>query len=176
MFEGSPKKRRLPLAGSEEREAILAGLHPIFRQVDAGFHTYLEILTDNPEWKDGRIEQEMVRRGVETGFAAECVTFGPMAWGRAVAEQLGVTCSPLFRLHSLIDDSRREMPLANELAYAWARQMIGFYRTPERNEVFKLVSTRSAELGAISKALHAGTSIEDLRQSRLQPSIVYLRR
>jgi len=170
------KMPRLPLATTEEREVILAKQHPLFREVDAGFHVYLEIIVANPQWDDGRIGQELIRRGVAAWLAEECVTFGPMAWGRKVAEQLGVVCSPLFRLHSMIDGTEQDMPLANEFAYSWARAMIGLYRTPERNEVFKLVSTRSAEVNAVSNALHGGASEADLRGSNLQPSIVHLRR
>src|SRR5213075_1938120 len=103
-------------------------------------------------------EQEMVSRGIEVAVAEECVTFGPMAWGREVVEQLGVSCSPLFRLHSMIDDTECDLTLANELVYAWARAMIGLYRTPDRNEVFKLVSGRSAELDAVNNALNGGAS------------------
>jgi len=170
------KKPRLPLATVAERDAVLSKQHPVFREVDAGFHAYLEVITANAQWDDGQIEQELVRRGVEPGLAEECVAFGPMAWARELAEQLGLTCSRLFRLHSMVDGTERDMPLANELVYAWARAMIGLYRTPERNEVFKLVSTRSAEVNAISNALHGGASEADLRGSSLQPSLVHLRR
>lgn len=170
------KKPRLPLAAVEEREAILSKQHPLFREVDAGFHAYLEVIVANPQWDDSQIEQELVRRGIASRLAEECVTFGPMAWGREVAEQLGVACSPLFRLHNMIDGTERDMPLANELAYAWARAMIGLYRTPERNEVFKLVSTRSAEVNAVSNALYAGASEANLQGSSLQPSLVHFRR
>jgi hypothetical protein len=174
MFGWFKKKPCLLLASAQEREAILAKQHPLFRQVDAAFHAYLEIVTANPRLDDGRIEQELLHRGIEVGLAEEVVTFAPMAWGREVAEQLGVECSPLYRLHSMIDGNEQELPLANELAYAWARAMIGLYRTPERNEVFKMVSLRSAELAAINNALQAGES--DVRGGKLQPSLVYFQR
>jgi len=170
------KKPRSPLASVNEREAILAKQHPIFREVDAAFHVYLEVVTANPQWRDDQVEQEMVRRGIAAGLAEECVTFGPMAWGRAIVEQLGVSCSPLFRLHSMIDGAERDLPLANEFVYAWARAMAGLYRTPERNVVFKLVANRSAELNAVNTALNSGVSEADLRCSSLQPSHVHFRR
>ena len=170
------KKPRLALASTEEREAILAKQHPVFREVDAAFHAYLEVVAANPQWDDGQSEQSMVSRGIAAALAEECVTFGPMAWGREVLEQLGVSCSPLFRLHSMIDDTERDMPLANELVYAWARAMSGLYRMPDRNEVFKLVASRSAELDAVNNALNGGASPESLRECKLQPSLVHLRR
>jgi hypothetical protein len=170
------KKSRPALASAEEREAILANQHPVFREVDAAFHAYLEVVTGNPRWDDGRIEQELVRRGVAAGLAEDCVVFGPIAWGREVVEGLGVACSSLCRVHSLIDGSEWEQPLANELAYAWARAVIVLYRTPERNEVFKLVSLRSAEMNCVNNALHAGVSEADLQESKLKPSLVHLRR
>jgi hypothetical protein len=170
------KKPRFPLAPVEEREGMLAKQHPVFREVDAAFHAYLEVVTANPRWGDGQVERELIRRGVAAGLAEECVTFGPMAWGRAVVEQLRVSCSPLFRLHSTIDGAECDLPLANEFAYAWVRAMIDQYRTPERNEVFKLVAGRSAELDAVNNALNGGASEADLRGSSLQPSLVHFRR
>ncbi len=175
MLDGS-EKLPTPLASAEEREAILAEQHIVFREVDAGFHVYLEVVTANPTWDDGRIEQELVRRGVAASLAEECVSFGPIAWGREVVGQLGVECSPRYRLHSLIDGGERELPLAHEFAYAWARATIGLYRTPERNEVFKLVAVRSAEVDCVSNALNAGASEADLHESKLQPLLVHLRR
>ncbi len=176
MFGWFKKKPRLALASTEEREAILAKQHSVFREVDAAFHAYLEVVTANPQWDDGQIEQEMVIRGIAAALAEECVTFGPMAWGREVVEQLSVSCSPLFRLHSMIDGTERDLPLANELAYAWARAMIGLYRIPDRNEVFKLVAGRSAELDAVNNALNGGASAASLRECKMQPSIVHFRR
>jgi hypothetical protein len=53
-----------------------------------------------------------------------------------------------------------------------AARLAGF---PERNEVFKLVSTRSAEFNAINNALSGSASAADLRGSSLQPSLVHFR-
>jgi len=176
MFGWFQKKPRLPLAPTEEREAILARQHRIFREVDAGFHAYLEVVTADPRRDDGRIEQDLIRRGVAAGLAEDCVVFAPLAWGREVVEGLGVTCSPLCRVRSLIDGGEWEQPLAGEPAYAWARAMVGLYRTPGRNEVFKLVSFRSAEVDCVNNMLHAGASEADLREARLEPTLVHLRR
>ena len=176
MFGWFKKKPRSLLASIEERETILAKQHPVFREVDQAFHTYLEVATANPQWDDGQIEQELVRRGMTSALAEECVSFGPMAWGRDVVEQLGVVCSPLFRLHSMIDGTEGDLPLANELVYAWARAMIGLYRTPERKEVFKLVAGRSAELDVVNNALQSGMSQDALHGSKMQPSLVHFRR
>jgi len=62
VFSWLRKNPRAPLAAPEEREAVLAGLHPVFREVDAAFHTYLEVVTANPRWGDVHVEQELVRR------------------------------------------------------------------------------------------------------------------
>jgi hypothetical protein len=176
MFGWFRKNPRSPLAPAEEREAILATQHRLFREVDAAFHAYLEVVTAHPRWEDGRIEQELVRRGVSVGLAEDCVVFGPIAWGREVLEGLGVAWSPVCRVRSLIDGSEWEQPFTFEFAYAWARAMIGLYRTPERNEVFKQVSLRSAEVDCVNNALHAGVSAADLREFKLEPSLVHLRR
>ena len=53
---------------------------------------------------------------------------------------------------------------------------MGEYRAPERNHVFKLIASRSAELNAVNDALNAGVSQERLRESKLAPSVVHLRR
>lgn len=170
------KKLLSPLASVEERDAFLRQHHPVFREVDAAFHIFLEIVVGNPQLKDGQVDHEMVRRGVEVGLAEDCVTFGPMAWGRDVIEQLGVSCSPTFLLHSLTDGSEQYLPLANEFVFAWARALIGMYRTPERNEVFKLVAVRSAELGAVNKALNNGATEASLRGAQSHPTLVHLHR
>jgi hypothetical protein len=170
------KRPTLPLASAEEREALLRDLHPLFRVVDAGFHTYMEVVAANPTWDDNRIEQELRTRGVEAELAQEVVSFAPLAFGREVVQQLSVKCSDLYRLHNLTDGSERELPLANETAYAWARAMIGLYRTAERNEAFMLVAGRSAELDAVNNALHGGVTEEGLRECTLGPSLVHFRR
>jgi hypothetical protein len=166
----------LPLASIEEREAILSRGHAVFRVVDAGFHAYMEIVTANPRWDDNQIEQELRTRGVEAALAEELVSFAPLAFGREVVEQLGVKCNELYRLHNLNDGTEQEMPLAYEMAYAYARAMVGLYRTAERNESFKLVALRSAELDAVNNSLHGGVTQEALKESKMGPSIVYLRR
>ncbi|MCI0358008.1 MAG: hypothetical protein L0211_05970 [Planctomycetaceae bacterium] len=176
MFGWFSSKSRLPLAPIAEREVILAKLHPVFRDVDAAFHAYLEVVVANASWSDQRIEQTLVQRGINAVLAEGVVLLGPIAWGREVVEQLGVQCSANCRLSSLSDGEVREVQLATQLEYAWARAMIGLYRTPERNEVFKLVACRSAELDAVNNALQAGTSPENLRGGTMQPLLVNVRR
>jgi hypothetical protein len=165
-----------PLASVEERDAVLRDLHPLFRTVDAGFHIYMEIASANPGWDDDRVERVLRARGVESVLAQELVSFAPLAFGREIVQELGVHCSDLYRLHNLADGSETELPLAGEMAYAWARAMIGLYRTAERNEVFKRVAVRSAELNAVNNALYGDFTKEDLRESTLSPTLIYLRR
>lgn len=171
------KKQSVPsLPSVAEREAILQGLHPLFRVVDIGFHAYVEVVTANPDWDDGRIEQDLCQRGIEPGLAQELVSFAPMAFGREFVQQLGVKCSDLYHMFNLADGSERELPLANEIAFAWAKAMIGLYRTTERNEIFGLIAGRSAELNAVNNALHGGVTEEGLRECTLGPSLVHFRR
>jgi hypothetical protein len=176
MFGWFKTKPRLTLATTEEREALLIKLHPFFREVDAAFHTYLNLVITHPRLNEGQLEEALIRQGISPGLAEDCVVFVPLAWGREVVEGLGVQYSPLVRVHSLIDGSEWEQPLTYEMVYAWARAMIGLYRTKERNEVFQLVSVRSAEVDCINNALFAGTSQEDLRECKLDPALVPLRR
>jgi hypothetical protein len=172
----TPAPPPAPLASVDEREAVLRDLHPLFRGVDAAFHIYIEIASANPEWDDDRIERVLRVRGVDSVLAQELVSFAPLAFGREIVQELGVHCSDLYRLHNLADGSETELPLAGEMAYAWARAMVGLYRTAERNEVFKRVAVRSAELNAVNNGLHGGVAKEELRDSRFAPSLVYLRR
>jgi hypothetical protein len=144
--------------------------------VDAAFHAYLEIITANPKWDDGQIEYELIRQGIAAHIAEECISFAPMAWGRNIVEQLGVTCSPTYRLHSLVDDAEQDLPLANEPVFVWARHMIGVYHTPDRNEVFQIVAKRSAEVDCINNLLTAGTDKDDLQRCTLRPALVHFRR
>jgi hypothetical protein len=164
------------LASVDEREAVLGDLHPLFRVVDTGFHVYMEIAAANPGWDDDRVERVLRGRGVDSVLAQELVSFAPLAFGREIVQELGVRCSDLYRLHNLADGLETELPLVGEMAYAWARAMVGLYRTAERNEVFKRVAGRSAELNAVNNALHGGVTAEELRESTLGPTLVYLRR
>jgi hypothetical protein len=172
----APAPPPAPLASVDERDAVLRDLHPLFRVVDTGFHIYMAVAAANPEWDDDRVERVLRVRGVDSVLAQELVSFAPLAFGREIVQELGVQCSDLYRLHNLTDGSETELPLAGEMAYAWARAMVGLYRTAERNEVFKRVAVRSAELNAVNNALHGGVTKEGLQESRLSPSLVYLRR
>ena len=176
MFDWVRNASRYTLVPAEEREALLETLHPIFRKVDAAFHAYLEEVIADPARGNEVIEQALIRRGVSEGLAGECVVFGPLAWGRVIVERLEIQASPLFLLSSLIDSSETELPLAHELVYAWARALIGLYHTPERNEVMKVVGTRSAEVDAINNALNGGVPMEQLRGSHISPVKIPLRR
>ena len=176
MSERSASTPMPLLASAEEREPLLATAHVLFREVDAAVHAYLEVLTANPDWEDDRVEAELVRRGVNAGLAEDCVVFVPMAWGRDVAESLGLECSPVFRLHSTTDGGGVERPLTCEFAYAWGRAMLGVYSTAERGSVLSLVAMRSSEVNAVNNALNGGASAADLRGSKMSPTLVYLRR
>ena len=116
------------------------------------------------------------RRGVEPQLAQELVSFVPMAFGREVVEQLGVKCSDNYLMHNMLDDSEKEMPLAMEMAFAWAKGLIGEYRNSACNEIFKLIAGRSAELDAVNNALNGGVTVEGLKECKLGPSVVHLRR
>jgi hypothetical protein len=177
MF-GLFKKKPQPgqLASPEEREAILSTLHPVFRPLDTAFHAFLEVVSANPTWDDNQIEKALCGRGVDAESAGDLVAFAPLAFGREIVEQLGVKGSETYRLHNLVDGSDKDLPLADEPAYAWARQMIDLYRTRERNELFKRVALRSAELAAINKALASGITQDDLVKGTLAPPVVSLRR
>ena len=167
------KKQAQP---SSQHEQLLRRMHPVFREVDAGFQKYIDTVTAHPDWDDNQIEHELSGLGVEPALAKELVSFVPLAFGREVVAQLGVKCSDNFRLHDMTDGSEQDLPLANELAFAWAKAVAGEYRTPQLIHVFKLVASRSAELDAVNNALKAGVSQDKLRESKLAPSVVYLRR
>jgi hypothetical protein len=167
------KKRSQP---SSQRQELLQRSHPVFKIVDAGFQIYIEVVSTNPSWDDNRIEEELRKRGVEDELAQELVSFVPLAFGREIVEQLGVKCSDKYIMRNLLDDSEHELPLAMELAYAWAKGMIGEYRNAERNNIFKLIAQRSAEFDAVNNALNQGANAEDLKGSTIGPCVVYLRR
>jgi len=158
------------------REELLQRLHPVFRIVDAHFQIYIEVISTNPTWDDNRIEEELRQRGVESSTAEELVSFIPLAFGREIVEQLGVKCSDTYIMHNLLDDSEQELPLAMELVYAWAKAMIGEYRNAERNEIFKLIASRSAEFDVVNNALKSGATTKDLKVSTIGPSVAYFHR
>jgi hypothetical protein len=158
------------------REEMLEGLHPLFRTVDAGFQVYIDLVSANPSLSDNNLEAELRRRGVEPALAQELVSFVPIAFGREVVQQLGVKCSDLYRMHNLLDGSEMDLPLANEVVFCWAKAMIGEYRNADRNEIFMLIASRSAELDAVNNALHGGVSGEQLRECTLGPALVSFHR
>ncbi|MES1240930.1 MAG: hypothetical protein ABUT39_04865 [Acidobacteriota bacterium] len=172
MLNGSENEAQPP----SRREQLLRRMHPVFREVDAGFQKYIATVTAHPDWDDDKIEKELRLRGVGFALAQELVSFVPMAFGREVVAELGVTCSEDFRLHEMSDDSEQDLPLADEMAFAWAKAIVDEYRTPELNPVFKRIASRSAELNAVNNALNAGMTEDQLRETRLAPSLVYLRR
>lgn len=167
------KKKPKP---SSARAELLRRAHPVFREVDAGFQKYIHILTAHSQWGDNQIQDELLRLGVGSDLAQDLVSFVPMAFGREVVAELGVHCSDDFRLHETSNDSEQDLPLANEMVFAWAKAVVGEYRTPKLNHLFKLIASRSAELDAVNNALIAGMTQDQLRESKLAPSVVYLSR
>jgi hypothetical protein len=174
LFKKKPQPA--PLASPEEREAVLSKLHPVFRPLDTAFHAFLEVVSANPAWGDNQIEQALFERGVDADCAQDLVAFAPLAFGREIVEQLGVQGSQTYRLHNLVNGTDCDLLLADEPAYAWARAMIDLYRTRERNELFKLIALRSAELAAINKALASGITQDELVKGTLARPVVSLRR
>src|SRR5262245_31809640 len=109
-----------------EHEKVLQTLHPVFRQVDAMFQKYIEVIAQHPDWDDVQIDKELLRRGVPAENAEDLIVFIPLAFGREVVEQLGVSISEQY------DCGGQMVPLANEIFHAWGRQVAGAYRTQER--------------------------------------------
>lgn len=176
MFGWFKKQQTAQFASPQERDAILSKLDPAFRRLDAPFQAFLEVISANPTWDDRQIEQALCAGGVDADCAQSLVAFVTLAFGRAIVEQLGVKGSDAYRLHDPASGTDKELPLADEPAYALARQMITLYRTSGRNELFKLVALRSAELAAINKALAGGVTPEDLAKGTLAPPVVALKR
>lgn len=175
MFDWFRKRRGLPLAPAGEREAMLATRPATFREVDAAFHAYLGVIAANPGWDDHQIEEALIRGGLDSRLVEECVTFGPLAWGREIVEHFGVSPSPLYRLAGTTESDACDRPLAREQVYVWARALIRLYRTAERNELFQVVACRSAEVDALNNALNGGVDEADLRGGHLDPPTVHFR-
>jgi len=171
-----PDSGRPKLATIAERREALRNSGVRLEFDDSGFHLYIEAIVEHPDSADEKIEDALLQQGVQRGLAQELILFVPLAFGRAVVEELGVKCCDLFQLHNLDSGTEHELPLANELAYVWAKAMIGLYRTPERNNIFGLIARRSAEVDAINNALNSGVPAESLSESAIGPPIVYLHR
>jgi hypothetical protein len=158
-----------------EREELLHRSHPLFKTIDAGFQIYIEVVSTNSSWQDDHLEEELRKRGVEPNLAEELVAFVPMAFGREIVHQVGLKCHDNYVRHNLNDGSEQELPLNKEMVFAWAKAMIGEYRTAERNEVFKLIACRSSELNAVNNALNSGMTVEGLQTSTMGPTHVFFR-
>lgn len=164
------------LATEAERAKILAPLPSFYRDIDIAFHAYLTLLAKKPTASDTFLERKLKHQQISDHLAEECIVFSPLAWGRPIIAELGIRYSEQYRLHSLISNHEQEFALDNEPVFVWATLMISLYRTEQRNELFKRVSMRSAEINAINKAIKAGHRLEDLIGSQFQAPLAYLHR
>jgi hypothetical protein len=164
------------LATEAERRRYLAPLPAYYDQIDAAFHSYLTQILKNPTASDTQLESLLRQQKVEPYLAEECVVFAPLAWGRAIVAEFGISYSATYRLHSLISDQEQELKLDDEPVFIWATLMTRLYHIKKRDRVFRVVSVRSAEVQAIHAALKDGYRAEELLGWHFQAPHAYLRR
>lgn len=159
----------------EERNQLLAGLpeefQAQFRVIDAAFHSYLEVLFSHPQTDDPEIEELLRKQGIDPDLAQRCVIFAPVSWGRVMLQQFNSETSPTYIAHNLNDGSEQELSLDDEPCFVWAEFLREAYlSTKLRLELFKMVGFRSAEVHALTQAMHEG-EVEGLY---FQPMKVFL--
>ena len=158
-----------------ERESRLATLHPVFRELDAAVHAYVDLVREAPNLTDDQIEASLLTSGTEQSVATGCVTFVPLAFGRVVVTHLGVNVSDTFVEYDLATKSETEKPLAEQFEYIWAKNVVDIYqRSPDYNEAFKAIAIRSAELSAVNNALNGDCDPDSLRESTIAPPTVFV--
>jgi len=158
-----------------ERESRLETLHPVFRELDAAVHAYVDLIREVPHLTDEQIETRLLAAGIERSVATGCVTFVPLAFGRVVVTGLGVSVADTFVEHDLATKSETEKPLAKQFEYIWAKHVVDIYqRSPDYHEAFKAIAIRSAELSAVSNALHGGCDLDSLGESTIAPPTVFV--
>lgn len=150
--------------------------HPLFTTVDSGFQLYVKLVSENPEWDDDRIIEELQNQEVEKELAQELAYFVPSAFGRPIVKSMGVSLSDDYILNNTFDNSRKKLPLANVMSFAWANNKIEEFRVPERFETFMLIAQRSAEMSSVNSTSQAGVAIKNLAGSACGPTIVTMRK
>jgi hypothetical protein len=158
-----------------EREARLEDLHPVFRELDTAVAHYIDLVRDSPQLSDEELENRLTALEVEESVAHGCITFVPLAFGRAIVKDLGVSVPDSYIEYDLSTKQQTEKPLGEQFEFIWAKSVLDIYRqSPEYNSAFKTIAVRSAEVDAINSALHGGCTEEDLRESNLGPPTVFV--
>jgi hypothetical protein len=158
-----------------EREAMLQDLHPVFREVDQAVDAYIELVRVNPESTDEELREQLYDQGIEPSLARACVIFVPMAWGRLILKDLGMTPPETFIEHDRSNGQQVEKKYADQMEFVWAKTIAGLYwQSPEYSPVCQLIATRSAEIDAVNNALNGGITEEQLRETEFAPTKLYL--
>jgi hypothetical protein len=118
---------------------------------------YLDAIATSPEATKDELRDRLVAAGYERALVARAIQFVPVAFGRALLDNLGIQFSPNYIL--LSGEGRLvERGLLESLAvYKTAQAM-----TSSRAEAMRAVALRSAEVSAVNAALNAGSDPADL--------------
>jgi hypothetical protein len=120
----------------------------------------VSVFAKNPT--DVEALDSLVKAGLAEGDAAAVLQLVPMAFGRVLLLEMGVT-SFEDEFH-VKDDKGDWVPfrLSDQPAYCEGMKLAlaAFYHGALPREAFAAVATRSAEVGAASKALDAGSTIK----------------
>lgn len=158
-----------------ERETRLETLHPVFRELDAAVHAYVNLVRECPNLSDEQLEARLLAAGIEQSVATGCATFVPLAFGRVVVTELVVNVADTFVEYDLATKRQTEKPLAEQFEYIWAKNVVDIYqRSPDYNDAFKAIAIRSAELSAVNNALNGGCDPDSLRESKIAPPTIFV--
>ena len=119
---------------------------------------YIGLFVENAGKEDSELIAHLIHQGVAERIAERLVAFLPLAFGRVVIENTArVTFSDKFEVYA----TGEEKTLSQEPVYSEAFRLArDIYRSGQiPREQFLAVANRSAELGAVTKALSDGADI-----------------
>lgn len=130
---------------------------------------YLNIFQIHNTMDDLQLVTQFQKEGIHKFYAERIVAFFPMAFGRHTISMLGnVIFSDKFKMVNL----ETEFDLINQPVYQSAKILAEKYygQNETAQTIYAAISTRSAEVGAINKALAAKS---DINGAKLGPQILW---
>ena len=120
------------------------------------------VFRNNPQADDSELVDALCAAGIERSVADAVVVFLPIAFTRVVMQKSGVTFSDAYIRARSDGTFSRELSLHEHPVFVAATQLAVAGISPDD---LTAVAIRSAEMGAINNALHAGSQLADLVMS-----------
>jgi hypothetical protein len=102
------------------------------------------------------------REGVEASLAHEVHEFTPLAFGRVIVQQLGVSCSPYYTQVKSDGTFEKKLPLMRQRSFARSMALFWELMGTDLADAAKQIAMCSPELNAVNTLLNRGSNATDL--------------